>query len=238
MNIKESEQKVEIQREALSILASLYGEVFGAPPWNEVWRCQQCDRFYGPGFVAGQLSPCCQKTLVTAYPIEETSRYIEEELKKPLARLVLGFSQNDQLVSFAWGYQVEDACYLARKKWPQSTATQTEVVKAITQFQRPELPSYYISEVGVNFDFRGNGFGTETTRRLLEYANENRLPVVLRTTLASSMTKISLNLGMTQIMGPVPTFQENSVIKSGKIINFLDGVNPERVLFIKLPNLC
>jgi hypothetical protein len=70
-------------------LAHLYAEVFGALPWNEVWRCPQCNRFYGPSYSQSSPSPCCTKPLATAYPETDTISYILGELSKPSAQLRL-----------------------------------------------------------------------------------------------------------------------------------------------------
>jgi predicted GNAT family acetyltransferase len=243
MNWQEFEQKPAIsQPELLSVvelkkLAKLYAEVFSAPPWNEVWRCSNCNRFYGAEYVKGKPSPCCSIPLVEAYPEDETANYILDELSQPLAKIELIDHQSEQLEAFAWGYLIPDVFVFAQKKWPQSEEIQNKVIQAITEYTRPELPFYYISEVGVSSSLRGNGLGLRLTQKLLKFGFENRLPVIFRTNWASPMMRIAQRLEMKQIMGPEVEIINNQIVKTGKIAGFVDEINPDRTLFIILPNL-
>lgn len=216
-------------------LASLYGEVFAVDPWNEVWRCPSCDRFYGLEYSQKTLSPCCSTPLTIAYPEKETINYIREELSKPHAKMEPFFSREDQLVAFAWGYQISSAEILAAKKWPQSLEVQKKVIEAITEYVNPDFPLYYISEVGVSPLFRGNRIGFRLTQSLLNYGISLGEPVVFRTNWASPMMRIAARLEMTQIMGPKIEVVDNQIVKKGEVAEFTDEINPDRTLFIKLP---
>jgi len=217
-------------------LAKLYAEVFGAPPWNEVWRCPQCNRFYGPEYLQDTPSPCCFIPLVIAYPEEETIAYIKEELSQPKAKFELFYSSDGQLIAFAWGYEIKNATTLVQKKWPQSERVQSQVAQAISEYTNPNLPLYYISEVGVAYSFRGNGIGFQLTKDLLDYGTKFlQEPVIFRTNWASPMMKIATRLQMFQIMGPKIKIVNGQIVKTEEIAKFIDEVNPDRTLFIKTP---
>lgn len=239
MTKQEFAQKTEILSKAKAIeLARLYAEVFGAPPWNEVWRCPSCSRFYGPEYSQNTPSQCCSIPLAIAYPKEEIMDYIREELLKPKARLGLFCSPEGKLVAFTWGYEIRNATVLAQKKWPQSQETQNQVIQVMAQFTNPEMPFYYISEVGVSPPSRGNGIGLQLTKDLLDYGIALlQEPVIFRTNWASPMMRIADRLRMTQIMGPKIEVINNEITKTEEIAGFIDGINPDRVLFIKKPQL-
>jgi hypothetical protein len=226
-------QKPELSGFTAKKLASLYAEVFGAPPWNEVWRCPSCNRFYGSKYAQSSLSPCCSVLLTVAYPETETMSYIREEFSKPFAQKRLFYSKEGQLIAFAWGHQIENAAMLAQKKWPQSQKVQDKVIEAITKYANPEPPLYYISEVGVFPPFRGNRIGFQLTQDLLNYGASLGEPVVFRTNWESPMMRIAAHLEMIQIMGPKIKVVDNQIVKTGEIAGFIDEINPDRTLFIK-----
>lgn len=221
-----------IREKDLIVTAKLYAEVFAAPPWNEVWRCESCDRFYGPEYSKDNPSPCCSTPLTTAYPEEETTNYIIKELSKPEAQIKLSRAKNEQLIAFAWGYQICNAEKLATEKWPQSKEIQLKVIQYIATKVNPSLPLYYISEVGVSYQFRGNGIGSQLTKNLLDYGLNLKQPTIFRTNWASPMVSIARKLGMQQIMGPCIKIENGQTLKGG-IVNFIDENNPDRALFIK-----
>jgi len=226
---------LELKRSNLKRLALLFANVFGAPPWNEVWRCPECNRFYGPEDSKGTASPCCSIPLIVAYPENETVDYISKELSQPLAKLESVSRKNGQLEAFAWGYQFKDVYVFAQKKWPQSEELQAKVVAAIGKYTQPESPFYYLSEVGVSPPSRGNGIGLSLTSSLIGYGLEKGLPVIFRTNWASPMMRIAARLDMIQIMGLRINVVNNQIIKTGEIAEFIDEINQDRTLFIKLP---
>jgi len=221
---------LEMNESLLKSLSRLYGEVFGAPPWNEVWRCSTCDRFYGPEYQQDNVSPCCSTPLTMAYPEKETINYIIEELSSPRAQIRLLYLENNKLVAFAWSYQIANAKSLAEKKWPQSTETQNKVIEAIKDYTDPNLPLYYISEIGVAYPFRGNQIGFRLTSDLVNFGLDLGEIVIFRTNYSSPMMRIAEKLMMRQIMGPKV---DKDLITTREITGFLDQVNPNRTLFIK-----
>lgn len=231
----EYEKKPELSAVTAKQLATLYAEVFAAPPWNEVWRCPSCDRFYGPNYSQESLSPCCATQLINAYPEKQTIDYIFRELSQPLAQKRLFYSEKGQLMGFSWGYQLKDAMVLVEKKWPQSPKTQQEVTEAISSWSDPRQPLFYISEVGVAPSFRKRGIGFKLTRGLLDYGIALNKPVVFRTNWASPMARIAARLEMRQIMGPKITVVDNEIVKTREVAGFIDEINPGRTLFIKMP---
>lgn len=216
-------------------LVSLYAEVFAAEPWNEVWRCPSCNSFYGPEHLQSVPSPCCFTPLVIAYPERETVDYIRKELSKPYAKMESLYSEENQLVAFAWGYQIPNAEILATKKWPQSVEVQKKVILAISEYVKPDFPLYYISEVGVSPGFRGNRIGFQLTQSLLDYGTSLGEPAVFRTNWGSPMMRIAARLKMTQIMGPKIEVVDNQIVKTDEVAEFIDEINPDRTLFLKLP---
>ena len=217
-------------------LASLYAEVFGAEPWNEAWRCPACNIFYGPEYSENTPSPCCSAPLTIAYPEEETIDYIKQELSQPRAQIKLFSSKEEKLAGFAWGYQIPNAELLAAKKWPQSTKVQEKVVQTISRYVYLDFPLYYISEVGVSPEFRGNRIGFQLTQSLLDYGVSLGEAVVFRTNWSSPMMRIATRLEMTQIMGPKIKVVNDKIVKTNEIAGFMDEINSDRTLFIKLPS--
>ena len=224
-----------IKNSDLPTLVRLYVEVFAAPPWNEVAKCPSCSKFYGPELQKASLSPCCLVPLSAAYPEQKTIEYILGEFSKPQAQTRFIDSIQGELVGFAWGYQIQNIHVLAQKKWPQSEETQNNVIQAITQYVNPNSQLYYISEVGILPSFRGNKRGTQLTQSLLEYGISQEMPVVFRTNWASPMMRIATNLEMMQMMGPKIKVADGQITKTEETANFIDKINPERTLFIKLP---
>ncbi len=215
-------------------MARFYAEVFAAPPWNEVWKCGQCGRFYDQNYSQSESSPCCLYPLGEAYPEGETKEYIREDLEKPGYRAKLFYDNESKLVAFAWGYQTAGIENLAREKWPQSEETGMNVKAAV--LSRGGIgPLFYISEVGVAEACRGNGLGYNLTKSLLDLAKEAGIPTIFRTNYASPMMRIAQRLEMDQIMGPKIVVSGRQIITTGEIIGFKDGVNPDRTLFIKFP---
>ncbi len=225
----------ELKEQKEKELALLYAEVFGAPPWNEAWRCSSCNKFYGAEYSQGQPSPCCSTLLTIAYPEEETIDYIREELSNPSSQIKIIRSPENQLIVFAWGYQIENTKKLAQKKWTQSEEVQSKVIQTIAKYTSPESPIFYISEVGVSPSFRGNKLGLQLTQELLDFGLSLKKPVVFRTNWASPMMRIAKRLEMSQIMGPKIEVINNEIVKTGEIAGFLDDINSDRTLFISLP---
>jgi hypothetical protein len=223
-----------LEKPKLKAIALLYAEVFGGEPWNEVWRCSSCGKFFGPDLSLKTPSPCCGQPLSAAYPEEETIAYVNGELAKPLAKKDL-FYVEGQLAGFAWGYEVSSTISLAKEKWPQSKETQQRVIKGLGQYVNVNSSLFYISEVGVSPLFRKNGIGFQLTQNLLKEGLSLEKPVVFRTNWASPMMLIAEKLAMTQIMGFTIRTDGGQILKTDEVAGFTDESYPERTLFIKLP---
>lgn len=237
MTNPEFDTKSELAENQLERLAILYAQVFGAPPWNEVWRCPSCDRFYGPEYQVKTLSSCCGFPLTVAYPVEETMKYIRGELAKPQAKLEMGFSPEGELIAFTWGFSIINIADLAEKKWPQSETTQKQVVESVAKLYNCDLPLFYLSEIGISPSYRGQGLSTQMSQSLSSYGLSLRQAVILRTNWASPIMRVAQKLEMTQIMGPKVKTTPGLIEKTDQIAGFIDQVNPDRTLFIKLPEI-
>ncbi len=225
---------LELSKSKLKAIALLYAEVFGGEPWNEVWRCSFCGKFFGADLSLKTPSLCCGQPLSAAYPEEETIAYINRELAKPFAKKDL-FYVEGQLAGFAWGYEVSSTNSLAKEKWPQSEETQQRVISGLSQYININSSLFYISEVGVSPLFRRNGIGFQLTQNLLKESVSLEKPVVFRTNWASPMMLIAERLAMTQVMGFTIRTDEGQILKTDEVVGFIDESYPERTLFIKLP---
>ncbi|MBI4099968.1 GNAT family N-acetyltransferase [Candidatus Microgenomates bacterium] len=197
-------------------LAKLYADVFAGPPWNEFTQDKEgCGQYFGLNTAVGQKCPSCAiGKLDLAYPLAETKQTIEQYLAKPGARLLTTTVAGDELVGFAWAYD-QSPTEFANDKYQldKSRPVVSQALEAAGLL--PNANSYYISEVGIKSEYRGQGRGSILVVGLLGIAIDKKLDAFLRTNVESPMVKIARKKKMTQVA------------------NFTDPENTARVLFTK-----
>ncbi len=200
----------------LSELTTLYVDVFADPPWNEYTMDKAgCGRWFGKQTTVGQICPSCGKCkLEPFYSPTETRQYIEEELDKSGANLLTVKATGTDLIGFAWGYnQTPTGFAIAKYEKPNSRPIVTQALQAAGL--PADLNAYYLSEVGIKSEYRGQGTGSVLVVGLLGIAADKGLSTFLRTNKESPMVQIANKKGMRLVS------------------NFLDPEKPARVLFTK-----
>ncbi len=199
--------------------AKVYAEVFAGHPWYEVTRCDTCHDFFGPNTSIGQACPKDGTPLGAAYPLEETTDYISEELRNPNG---VGFAlkdESDRIHGFGWGYSIHEPEKYAAHKYHKP-----ETIEQVTGTLRANGITdefYYVSEVGVVSEERVHGFGRQMTANLLAVADVLQQPTVLRTNEDSPMARIARRLEMKAIMG--------------EGTDIFDSENAARMIFARRP---
>lgn len=217
------------KREALEDIASLYINVFAAPPWNEFVKCRSCGTFEGMERSIGDICKC-GGILGEAYPLDETVDYIFTEAHKPDFRLAL-VNSDSGIVGFSWSY-LTNVDELVEKKWSLE-----ENKKAMSEILRKAYISdscfRYFSECGVNSNLRGLGLAN-----ILTEAVTGPEDTVYRTNCFSPMMAVAQRIGYQQIQGPEVLIDRTTkkIITTGEYIGKLDSENPNRTLFVKKTN--
>jgi predicted GNAT family acetyltransferase len=201
----------------LTPVARLYADVFAGPPWGEYTKCPECNTFYGLRTKVGDLcSNKCRTPLTLAYPLDETVKYIAEELSKPKSKGLL-IGEGSEVKAFAWGYAFNSAEQFIQEKY-HTEETAKRVRQSLCAMDILE-ELFYVSEVGVHSVYRGNGWSNILTGQLVAVADDNGIPVVMRTNHVSPMVRVGRKNGMEIIMGHGTDLP--------------DSENPERVLLAR-----
>lgn len=230
----------ELTDQNLESLAKLYARVFAGDPWNEYTVCPSTGTFFGLGIEPNSTCPetGCVTYLKLAYPLEQTKEYIDQELTRPDAALLLLRDQEraEELVGFSWGFSYDSPEALATAKY--KTLTMQVAIKGL--MRRLNLGSnglWYLSESGIENDprYRGKGLSREFHTRRLDIARSLGLDAIQRTSAYGNMYRTSKRT-MMQIMGTETTPDPDSgkLRPTGVIINNLEDREIEgRVLFAR-----
>lgn len=212
----------EIQRIAPSnyeAVASTYAEVFAGEPWKEVSKCKKCGGFSAQSPSQAQACECGGNFSLPAYPLDETTAYVGQELSRPDAAGVF-LSQVDLLQNlgskafgFGWGFQ-SSARELVSKKYRT-----VEMQRIVSELLVSAGFFYYVSEVGVLPSLQGSGYGKSITNTLVTSAEKSGYrDFVVRTNEDSAMRYILEKIGMKPVIG----------LQTG----IKDSENESRVLFV------
>jgi hypothetical protein len=222
------------------LLAKNYGDVYGEDPWFEKYRSEKCGRFFGQEFALDQdcPTPNCD-TLKVGYPLEETAEKLMLEVQRTdaLAKVVMN---GNQIAGFGIGfpYSYED---FANQRYGTPKAKD----EMLQMFRELGLTGsvYYISEVGLVPDIRGQRISSRLVDMMANDAKERGLGLLMRTIKSSPMVENAYRVGMGQIMGPrsvvarelVPNGTGMKVRKEivvlDQVVRQLDPLNQDRVLF-------
>lgn len=212
----------------ISSTANLYAKVFATPPWNEAVKCDTDGQFKGLETPLG--SKCsCGGTFVEAYPLEETVEYIQKESKNPEFKFREMTNTEGKTIGFAWSYLTSPE-KLVQSKW-NNPEDQQKVLDILAQEGiLSDQTIRYISECGIDPDFRGKGIANTLTDMV-----SGPETTIYRTNCFSPMMAVASRLEFTQIMGPEVIIDRSNriIIETGRCLNFLDSQNPQRTLFIK-----
>ncbi|HLC94500.1 MAG TPA: GNAT family N-acetyltransferase [Patescibacteria group bacterium] len=209
------------ERSRLTNLACLYAEIFAGPPWNEFTRSPGCSMFFGQDTKIGDMCPNCGDMLKEAYPLDESVSYLKKELARPNALLTL-LEKDENIIGFAWGFSYENPTGFTDQKYKTK-----EMRKKLTDLFigfGVGGSFFYFSECGVAPSYRGQGLSNMLSGEVVKQAEKLNSPLVMRTNYQSPMVYVAARFGMNQVMGP----------REGRIINFEDAENTDRVLFLKI----
>lgn len=214
--------------EQFTSTAKLYATVFSGPPWNEAVKCNLDGQFRGLDTPLGSSCPC-GGIFVEAYPLEETIEYIQKESKNPDFKFREMINVEGKTVGFAWSYLITPT-KLTQSKWDNFEDQQQVLSVLEQQGITANQPIRYISECGIDPNFRGNGIAN-----LLTSIVSGPETTIYRTNCFSPMMAVASRLEFTQIMGPEVIIDRSNktIIETGRYINFSDRQNPQRTLFIK-----
>jgi ribosomal protein S18 acetylase RimI-like enzyme len=143
------------------------------------------------------------------YSEEEIANYIAQEVSTPDSTLITFEDESGEVLAAGWGYTCTSE--MLQAKYSSLEMKEKVVSKAMMTAQK----IFYLSEIMVDPEKRGQGLATQITIHLLETAQSLKLSSVMRTRGDSPMVKIANKMQMTQ------------VISIGEDIDNLD-----RVLFI------
>lgn len=200
--------------------AIAYRQTFAGPPWNEVSKCTNDDKFFDLQNPPNSPCPICNNPLKEAYPIIETTRYIRNEISKPKAIAKI-LEDESVVVAFGWGYK-ENGEQFAQSKYGEETKDK------ISQIVRPDKEFFYMSEFGVIPAKQKNPnekIGSKITLEVAKEARQRGDSLLLRTMKSTKEEPSRMDgiankkLGMTPIMGG-----ENQP---------RDPKNPKRILYYK-----
>lgn len=201
------------EKSTLVKIARLYANAFADEPWKEYKVCQNGHYF---GRQKSELTSCtnCRQPLKIAYPEEETSQYIRNEVTKPEGTLFTFVDESGEVLAAGWGY----ACTFEELQAKYSSAEMKEkVVDVIKKAAEKVQKVFYLSEMMVDTTVQKQGLATKITKCLFERAQSLNLKLVMRTRGDSPMVRIAHHMQMTQVMS---------------LGDDLD--NPNRVLYIKV----
>ena len=223
----------------LKALAGLYARVFAAEPWNENTLCPSSSAFFGVDTQPGEIcpEPGCGAMLEPAYPLEQTMGYIEEELTRPDAALLLlrDRSRKDALVGFSWGFSYDSPESLATAKY-KTPAMQVAISGLLRRLKLGTSGLWYLSESGIENDsrYRGKGISREFHTRRLAIARSLGLDAIQRTSAFGNMYRTTKRT-MTQIMGVETAPDANGeLLPTGVVVNNMPDTEIEgRVLFAR-----
>lgn len=137
------------------VIARVYKEVFGSPPWNEAFKCNGCAASYGRECRACQI---CGGPLEDFYDIDKTAADIEACFAMTRARicLVLGGTDARDITGFAWSWE-DTLDNLNRLKFDLKP-TDLRRLQDTGNIDRDDRLSYF-SEFGLMESERGKGIG-------------------------------------------------------------------------------
>ncbi len=195
----------ELRASTASLVAPLYAACFGegstpAEGWGERAACWETGCLEDgkqkiiPYVEVGTPCPQCATPMTEAYPLEWTSRYIKSELSYPGTIALLGYI--DRIVAAAWAYEGEIGT-IATRKYPNNPSMAAKVVATYGRVWPKESKTFYISEVFVSPDKRGNNYAQELINKMLSQA---RYPVTSRTLDTSPMTTVFTKAGLKKIL--------------------------------------
>lgn len=228
----------ELGSSELAELAELYARVFAGEPWNEYTTCSDSGVFFGKDTQPGDICPDagCSTILQPAYPLANTTTYINGELARSDSALLLLRDQDrdDALVGFSWGFSYDkpEDFAVAKYKTPQM---QIAIGGLLRSLNLGDNGLWYLSESGIEDDirYRGKGISREFHTRRLEIARSLGLDAIQRTSAYGNMYRTSKRT-MAQIMGTETAHSAttNRLEITGQIVNDLPDTEIEgRVLF-------
>lgn len=219
-------QAEEVSKTSLIDIARCYSLVFRDEPWNEAF-VDLSENFYGTEYDLSWRDAGFER----AYPLVSTKNYIEQETSRSKGVLVTRNVER-RVIAFGWGYGIDDPKSLVTEKWKDIKSADFQDVLDIINSSISSLRVWYLSEVGVLERNRKKGIASEIVSELISKAPKQQ-DIIMRTNAYSPMTVIAKNFKFKQILGPkTEPVGSEIIVNNSEVINLLDPVNPERVLYV------
>lgn len=206
--------------------AETFAEVFSGDPWNEVYKCGECELYSGHDTIADSVCPHCgSEALRPAYPIDETVNIISELFERTASVAYLVEHQR-QIDGFAWGYL---------RTITETLSTFEETLKPLVAEQLYAFGKsryFSIAEIGLRESIRGRGIGKAFLAGLVKDAQDFGAVSTVWTRKDTALTPICLKAGFCQICGSEVVFENHQLVETGNVIVGVDNMTPERVFFI------
>ena len=207
-------------------IARCYSLVFRDKPWEESFK-DNSGNYYSSNYDLTWR----QNGFTRAYPLKETSQYIEKEVNRPGGILLVNLKAR-RVIAFGWGYLVPTVDTLISEKWKDARPQDKETLFQNISANTTSRPFWYLSEVGVLNSNRNKGIASEIVTQMIANVPSDQ-DIVMRTNASSPMTIIAKKFEFDQILGPRNTRQNGCiVISKSENVNGLDPVNSERVLYV------
>lgn len=167
MSVRVQKFSIENHQTLLS-LVDCYRRVFAGEPWHEWKKCPQCNKQWG---IIDSLDICpnCDHNTVDFWPPEQVKREVEEQLSRPHCSSYVAM-EHERVVGFCWGYSITPNELEKELGLPGLSQSLKQYFPGITDFA-------YQDEIGVDCDYRQQGFAREMFRQRLHDFRNNDIAV-------------------------------------------------------------
>lgn len=178
-------------------IAKLYADIFADPPWNEYMVCPN-KHYSGKGIKEQELCNRCNMPLELAYPEDRVINSIIKNACNKQGGCLSVFENVDEIPHAAgWG----STCSLDKfcAKYYKTQEMRQVVSQKIDRFMKNK-EIFYLSEIFVAPEARGQGIGTSITNALMNRARELNLNIIFLTHCDSPMARIAKKCEMLPII--------------------------------------
>ena len=172
---------------AVASVIQIYQQAFGEAPWNEGWRCNECNNVVPLNPTPSTCTKCGKGPMSEYWPYEKVLADFQSEMRRPNALCVQVTADDSTPVAFAWGYEVQggdeelDAHLDAPNLHAQLSGT-----------------FFYLDELAVHPHHQRRGVGKQLAKEVLTQQRNER--ILLRTLEDSQMHRLVLSLGGSKIL--------------------------------------
>ncbi|MEI6316407.1 MAG: GNAT family N-acetyltransferase [bacterium] len=155
-------------------IAVCYQKTFGEHPWHEGYRCPKCNKSFSL-MCAKKLCDHCNHELVLYWPLDKIETDFMYEMTKDNAICYVA-KMNDEIIGFAWGYQVI---------LNQEFDLYVNAPGLSMQFENRNF--FYLDEIGIIPNCQCKGIGKKLAFEIFNSQSYNVLLRTLNNTQMSSM---------------------------------------------------